>query len=412
LKNYINKYTLLLVVFILFFLFIEIVLKHQVENFAIYENSQKLDNILINQKALHTYVEEIQKPVIYKLKKEGKLYHDFFNPKILSFTYIARNIHKIENNLLKNSNKNEKYYKLVSNNPRNSLNIANEFERNLIKKFNEKKLQEYKDVITENGKKFLYYASPVTANKKSCMRCHSSPDIAPKELLKIYGTKNGFYEKIGERRAIISIKIPLEKELIHAKKYYNIISLIIFISLIFIYIIIFFLIRKLDIKQEKLQELANIDQLTQCYNRRVFELDSQHEIELAKRINQNFSLISFDIDYFKNINDTYGHQEGDKVLINISTIVKQTNRKYDKLYRVGGEEFMILLPSTNLENAVKIAQRIRLDIQKYSLENKVITASFGVCEYNKEDNLTELYKKVDDILYKAKENGRNRVESC
>jgi len=411
LKILLNKYAVLLSIFVLLFLLIQVMLQKQVEEFAIYENNEKLDDILINQKALHTYVQDIQKPVIYKLKTEGKLYNDFFNPKILSFTYIARNIHTIENNILKDSNKSEKYYKLASLNPRNPLNNANVFEKQLIKKFNTTKLQDYKDIITENGKKFLYYAKPIVANNQSCMRCHSNPDIAPKEMVKMYGNTKGFHEHLGEIRAIISVKIPLEKELQLAKKYYSIVSLIVLISLVVIYIVIFYFIRKLDVKKKKLQELANKDQLTQCYNRRVFELDLEHEIERAKRTNENFALVSFDIDFFKNINDTYGHQEGDKVLINVSSIVKRKNRKYDKLYRVGGEEFMILLPSTNLKNAIEIAQRIRVDIEKYSFDAEVVTASFGVCEYNKKDNYAQLYKRVDNLLYKAKENGRNRVES-
>lgn len=197
---------------------IELVLESQVEKFAIYENNEKLDNILINQKALHTYVEELQKPVIYKLKEEGKLYHDFFDPNILSFTYIARNIHQIENKLLEDANKSTKYYKLASINPRNPLNQANDFEKDLIQKFNTTDKKDYKEVLQKEGKKFLYYAKAVGANKESCMRCHSSADIAPQELLDRYGDKQGFNEHIGDIRAIISIEIPLEAELKHAKK--------------------------------------------------------------------------------------------------------------------------------------------------------------------------------------------------
>ena len=408
----INKYFLLFLIFVAFFLLIEIVLKQQVEKYAIYQNNEKLNNILINQKALHTYVEDMQKPVIYKLKKEGKLYDEFFDPNILSFTYIARNIHEIENTILKDSNKTQKYYKLASTNPRNSLNQANEFEQELIKKFNTTALQEYKEVIETDGKKYLYYAKPVGQNKESCMKCHSTPDVAPHELISKYGSLKGFYEKVGDIRAIISIKIPLENELDNAKEYYSIITLIIAISLLIIYAIIVYLMKKLDVKQRKLEELVSIDELTKCYNRRSFEIDLKNEIEQAKRNQTQFSLISFDIDHFKNINDTYGHQIGDIVLVNICNIINLKNRNYDKIYRVGGEEFMIFLTNITLESAIQIAERIRLDVQEYKINDIVVTISLGVCQYTQEDNITTLYKKVDDTLYKAKNNGRNRVESC
>ena len=399
-------------VFVVFFIFVDVVLKEQVEKYALYESNEKLNNILINQKALHTYIEEKQKPIIYELKKEGKLYPEFFDPNILSFTYIARNIHEIENKLLKDANKTQKYYKLASMNPRNSVNSANEFERELIKRFNATNDQEYKQVVQEAGKDFLYYAKPVGKNKESCMKCHSEPDIAPVELINTYGDVKGFHERVGDIRAIVSIKIPLEKELNNAWKYYNIITIIIAFSAILVYLIIVVLMRALDKKQLILEELVNVDQLTKCYNRRSFEINIASEIELSKRTGTKFSLISFDIDHFKLINDEFGHQAGDTVLRELCVVVTSSNRTYDKTYRVGGEEFMIFLPNTGLADAMGIAQRIRLDAQKCKTRNGAVTISLGVCQYNSKDDMTAFYKKVDDALYKAKRNGRNRVESC
>jgi len=392
------------------FIIVEIVLKEQVEKYALHENNEKLENILINQKALHKYVENIQKPVIYNLKKENKLYNGFFHPNLMSFTYIARNIHQIENKLLEENNRSIKYYKLASNNPRNPINTANEFEKNLITKFNQKELKEYKTIIDEDGEKFLYYAKPVNANQKSCMRCHGNPNDAPQDMRDMYGDSNGFNEKLGDIRAIISIKIPLTKELNHAHEYVNLISIILGISLLIVYFIIYYLMKKIDKKQLKLEHLVNIDQLTQCNNRRSFEQDMQSQIELSKRTHSSFSLISFDIDYFKSINDTFGHQIGDEVLIQICKIIHHTNRKYDKLYRIGGEEFMVLCPNTNLENAKQVANRMRDDIENYKFKETTITISLGVTQYNGKDDFEKVYKKVDDTLYLAKENGRNRVE--
>jgi diguanylate cyclase (GGDEF)-like protein len=244
------------------------------------------------------------------------------------------------------------------------------------------------------------------------MKCHSTPDVAPRELIQKYGDSKGFYEQTGDVRAIMSIKIPLETELYHAQAYYRVITLIVAISLLIIYAIIFYLMKKLDNKQKKLKELVSIDDLTKCYNRRSFEIDFNNEIEEARRNNTHFSLISFDIDHFKNINDTFGHQFGDTVLINICNLIKIKNRTYDKIYRVGGEEFMIFLPNTTLKSAIQIAQRIRIDVQEHKINSIDLTISLGVCQYTKEDTKITLYKKVDDALYTAKNNGRNRVEFC
>lgn len=90
----------------------------------------------------------------------------------------------------------------------------------------------------------------------------------------------------------------------------------------------------------------------------------------------------------------------------------QQNRVYDKIYRIGGEEFIIILPSTKLQDAIDIANRIRLSTQEYKVQTEAITISLGVCQYNDTDDLVKLYKKLDDALYLAKNNGRNRVETC
>jgi len=251
-----NKYFGLVIIFFAVFILIASVLKERSQGFAIYASNQRLNYILTNHQALHSYIENIQKPVIYRLKSEKKLYEDFFDPKVLSFTYIARNIHTIESAILKESNESLKYYKLASLNPRNQLNRANEFEKTLIEQFNSKKLkEEYKEIIEENGTQYLLFIKPVTANQPSCMKCHGDPKDAPKELVTQYGDKNGFYEKLHFIRAIISIKIPLQKELDVAKRYYNIVLLIVFLALLLIYLIIYVFMQKIDKKMRRWRDL-------------------------------------------------------------------------------------------------------------------------------------------------------------
>ncbi|WP_461833198.1 sensor domain-containing diguanylate cyclase [Desulfothermus sp.] len=162
--------------------------------------------------------------------------------------------------------------------------------------------------------------------------------------------------------------------------------------------------------QDKLIELSMKDPLTGLYNRRFFEKKFEEERERCKRFSNTFSIIMLDIDDFKKINDTYGHNVGDEVLINIANTIMKRIRKIDIAARWGGEEFVILLPETNLKDAVLVAENIRISIAKIKTPKvKKITASFGVAEYRDGDNLYKLINRADEQLYKAKRDGKNLV---
>jgi len=162
--------------------------------------------------------------------------------------------------------------------------------------------------------------------------------------------------------------------------------------------------------QDKLIELSIKDPLTGLYNRRFFVKKFEEEKERCKRFSKTFSIIMLDIDDFKKINDTYGHNVGDEVLVNIANTIMKRIRKTDIAARWGGEEFVILLPETGLKDASFVAEDIRVSIQKIKVSkiNK-ITASFGIAEYRDGDNLYKLINRADEQLYKAKKNGKNQV---
>lgn len=163
---------------------------------------------------------------------------------------------------------------------------------------------------------------------------------------------------------------------------------------------------------EKLRQISTIDALTNIYNRRKLDENLEYEYNRAKRYNVKFSVILLDIDSFKLINDTYGHNIGDKILIEISEILKNNIRKSDTVGRWGGEEFLIICPETDKQVAVKIAEKLRKKIgnNKFSVDN-IITSSIGVATYTNEDEIYELINKVDIALYEAKRKGKNRVVS-
>lgn len=169
-----------------------------------------------------------------------------------------------------------------------------------------------------------------------------------------------------------------------------------------------------DITTKKLIEsISEHDPLTKLYNRLKLDYSLEAEITRAKRYNTPFSLILVDIDYFKNVNDTHGHQVGDTILVEIANLLRTSTRESDIAGRWGGEEFMIICPHTDQAGAFELANNIRKNIEAFEfniIKNK--TASFGVATYIENDTANSLIKKVDDALYEAKKSGRNKVVVC
>jgi two-component system, cell cycle response regulator len=168
---------------------------------------------------------------------------------------------------------------------------------------------------------------------------------------------------------------------------------------------------------ELLKELSNTDPLTRLSNRRFLMETLEREFQRASRKNNPLSFVLIDIDFFKKVNDTYGHQEGDKVLVEVAALLKSMVRLYDIAARYGGEEFVIVLAETSLTNAMIFAERYRLAVQNLSfggvLKGITITVSLGVATYpsSKVDCVDSLIRQADEALYRAKQGGRNRVEA-
>jgi diguanylate cyclase (GGDEF)-like protein/PAS domain S-box-containing protein len=161
----------------------------------------------------------------------------------------------------------------------------------------------------------------------------------------------------------------------------------------------------------ELEKLASTDILTQTYNRKKFQEVIRKELERAKRYNHSLSMIMFDIDHFKQVNDTHGHITGDRVLQTLTDIVRKNLREIDYLARWGGEEFIVITPETNVQRAEVLAERIRKATEEYSFDTVgTITISLGVAEMKESDTEDSFIKRVDDAMYLAKQKGRNRVE--
>ena len=169
-------------------------------------------------------------------------------------------------------------------------------------------------------------------------------------------------------------------------------------------------------KEKKLQELASLDPLTKLYNRRHFSKVANQLLHLAKRHEESLCVLMLDIDDFKNVNDTYGHKVGDDALIELAKMLLSVSRESDVVARFGGEEFVLLLPKTDIKGAFIIAEKIRKKVQelKVAVDDKdviSVTISLGVSEINikEESDIEEGIQRADSALYNSKRSGKNRV---
>lgn len=266
------------------------------------------------------------------------------------------------------------------------LNLSSDFKENLIKDILNKSscesnLQNFK--ITYNNSLFINKNIEFNDYKN-----FESKNIIPisfeDNLLGCFAIFNNTYQNY-ENNDIFDVIVSELKLLFRIKKLYS-----------------------------QTKHLAITDFLTKIYNRRQFDITIEHEFARAIRYLTPLTLCLIDIDHFKNVNDTYGHKIGDEVLCAIASLIKKMFRKSDYVFRYGGEEFMLILPETNVNNAYTPIERLRKEIEKLEFNsnnfNFNITASFGIAD-NCVDAITfeQLIKNTDIALYKAKNSGRNKV---
>lgn len=162
------------------------------------------------------------------------------------------------------------------------------------------------------------------------------------------------------------------------------------------------------------RELANSDALTGLYNNRQCHADLEHELERRRRYGHPLSIVVLDVDEFKRINDSFGHAEGDRVLRLIGQVLRDSRRKADSVYRIGGEEFLMLLPNTEPKDACVVAERIRDRLQRTAFETIAgtqlrITLSGGIAGYRGDETEREFFTRADQAMYEAKSSGRGEI---
>ena len=242
---------ILLPVFIVAYIVLVTIYHHQIEAYAISEAKKTAMDVLLNHKAVHRYIVEIQRPEIYRLQGEGKLYKEYFSPKTMSFTYIARNVKDLLAMEREKVGLPSLYFKLATDNPRNPINQADQHESELLDRMNSGEVKEVNEIIKQDGVRSLHVAIPADRSSNGCLKCHGDPKNAPAELLALYGDKRGFYESPNTVRALISIRVPLTESMRVANNVVWMISLITLLVLVLLYGLIYYFILRVDREQQE-----------------------------------------------------------------------------------------------------------------------------------------------------------------
>ena len=280
----------------------------------------------------------------------------------------------------------------------NPHNRPDDFEEKALRQFETGAVKEVSQTEMVNQRRYFRYMAPLYI-ENDCLQCHRHQNYA-----------------IGEVRGGISISFDIEEH--QSKIRYNTITVVVFgltTTLLLLGLIYFFmarLIKKLEEARQTIEKIAITDQLTEVFNRHHIMSRFEEEFEKVKRLNKNVSCIMADIDNFKTINDSYGHQVGDHVLKVVSHRIRNTVRAYDILGRYGGEEFLIIMPDTSLDDARGLAERIRTRVKEEQISNITITISLGVvCVQESDRSVDDIIRRADENLYKAKKGGRDQVAS-
>ncbi len=344
---------------------------------------------------------------VYVLKKEGVESNPYLkNPDIVSTTgqtYTMKNPALMTREISQLAGiETGMSFRITSLKPLNPNNQADPFEEEALRAFESGKREAYRFTALKESPVFRYMA-PLQV-KSDCLACHGQQDY-----------------QVGDIRGGISVTIPVQK--LHEQLQRNMVAIglagigVALVLVISVTLLVVRLVRQLNQARATVEKLAISDDLTSIYNRRYGLERMATEIGKAQRINQPLCCLMIDIDHFKQINDSYGHDAGDRVLIKVAAELRKALRRYDLLFRYGGEEFVIIFPALDLADAQRGAERLRqhcaalrVPVNGDARQIQVLLSGGLTTLSGAEDNCETLLKRADEALYLAKNNGRNRIE--
>jgi two-component system cell cycle response regulator len=307
-------------------------------------------------------------------------------------------------------------YKEAVLNPTNPRDRATDWEAALVERFRAgEAATELTGTHGEGAEQTMYVARPIRITNPACLACHSTPDAAPASMVKVYGSEHGFGwtrdEVVGIQLVQVPMFYPLEKARLTFRSF--ILSLLAIFAAMFVAMnlaLSAFVIEPMARLNRRLEDIATKDFLTDLVNRRRFFEQLETAMGEARVKGAGLSVTILDVDFFKRINDTFGHDSGDMVLKHAAIRVREMMRGSDCAARFGGEEFILLLRETRIDAAAAMAEAVRAKIADDPFgQVGHVSASFGVAEWNHVESARDLIARADKALYVAKQTGRNRV---
>ncbi|WP_072681812.1 diguanylate cyclase [Arcobacter sp. LA11] len=305
----------------------------------------------------------------------------------------------------------QKYYiKSVSDRPRNKNNKADKEEQKAIEFFNKNDDIEYFEKYNENGKQYYQFATRINI-EQYCLKCHGKKEnVLP--IIKEKYDDLAYNYKLGDLRGIISIKIPTENINNKVDSFFKRELIYILVVIMLIGTLLYLIYKKTKLLVTHTQKIATdyamTDSLTGLYNRHYLK-----NIDISEFVSSDYYIIFFDIDYFKKVNDLYGHTCGDLILKEFSIILNSYSRNDDILCRYGGEEFILIIKDIDKNILEKKLEKIRKSIEENKFifqEKKInITTSIGYAKAEKGSEFIIVLEQADSALYTAKERGRNQI---
>jgi len=228
------------------------------EEFTLQEAKNRVTNVLTQYHAIQHFNKTVQKPQIYNLQKEGVISKDYFDPSLMSSSFIASHVATEHQKFLKEQGLNTHIeLKFASKNPTNPINKATPYEAKVLENMESNNLEYFLETIEKDGHKQLFYAYATNKNTPSCLRCHGDPKDAPADMIEKYGSKNGFFEKEGDVRAIVALYTPLDTEDTEKDVFFYFVLALLFATFLIIFILMRFYNKKIGEKDTMLMEQSH-----------------------------------------------------------------------------------------------------------------------------------------------------------
>jgi len=383
------------------------------------ENARQRALIILERNfATHAYFTQQLKPAVFELAG-SMLDGGYFDPRWMSSTFAVKSIDRMCGDI---GDAGSHYYKEAAVNARTEENEADDIEREFIEELNKThELMERSEVRAIGGEPYYVVMRRGEAMENACLMCHGEPERAPSDMIAYYGAERGFNRGVGRTVSALSIRVPLSDAYGRVDALTWKLSKMLLPVLLLVFAVQYLatnalmkanraLGREIAARahaEEELRNLAATDELTGIANRRTGLLFLEKQIQLSRRTGSSLTVCYADVDNLKEVNDEYGHIEGDRLILHASALMKGALRESDLICRMGGDEFLLIFPRCSTGEAGEIMGRIERHLADFNgkrMKPYRVNLSYGFAESapGKEKSADELISAADNEMYRRK----------